>query len=243
MNVHIFESEEQVSKAGALLFAAQLIDDPESVIGLATGSTPLGLYAELVRLYQEGIISFQEATTFNLDEYVGLDSEHQESYHYFMQENLFSFIDIDDDRIHVPDGMAVDPESEAIWYEDMIDEAGGIDIQLLGIGVNGHIGFNEPSNIFSQATHAVELTESTIEANARFFNDKSEVPRQALTMGIGTIMGAMKIVMVAFGKSKAEAIKAMIDGPIDPACPASILQLHDDVTVLLDQEAASLLLD
>lgn len=243
MNVHIFDSKEQASKAGAILFAAQLIDDPESVLGFATGSTPLDLYAELVRLNQEGIISFQEATTFNLDEYVGLEREHKESYYNFMHENLFSFLDIDEERVHVPDGMAVDPESEAVWYEDMIDEAGGIDIQLLGIGVNGHIGFNEPSNVFSQATHAVELTESTIEANARFFNDKSEVPRQALTMGIGTIMGAMKIVLVAFGANKAEAVKAMIDGPVDPQCPASILQLHDDVTVLLDQEAASLLLE
>lgn len=243
MNVHIFETKEQASKAAALLFAAQLIEDPESVLGFATGSTPLDMYAELIRLNEEGVISFQEATTFNLDEYVGLERSHKESYYHFMHENLFDHLDLEEDRVHLPDGMASDPEAEAIWYEDAIDDAGGVDIQLLGIGVNGHIGFNEPSDVFSPVTQVVDLTDSTIEANSRFFNDKSEVPKQALTMGIGTIMGAMKIVFLAFGENKAEAIKAMIDGPIDPSCPASILQLHDDVTVLLDKEAAALILE
>ncbi len=241
MVIQVFDNEKQVATAGAALIATQLLDEPESVLGFATGSTPLGVYAELVRLYEEGVISFGDATTFNLDEYFGIKRDHNQSYYYFMMENLFSKVNLPKENIHLPNGDAEDPTEECHAYEEAIAEAGGVDLQLLGIGRNGHIGFNEPGAVFERATHLVDLTEDTIEANARFFNSAADVPRQALSMGIGTIMDAYKILMVATGRSKAEAVRDMIQGNIDPQCQASILQVHPNVTVLLDKEAASLL--
>lgn len=241
MVIQVFDNEKQVAQAGAALIATQLLDEPESVLGFATGSTPLGVYAELVRLYEEGVISFGDAMTFNLDEYYGISSEHNQSYYYFMMENLFSKVNLPKENIHLPNGDAADPDEECRSYEEAIAEAGGIDLQLLGIGRNGHIGFNEPSDLFQRATHLVDLTEDTIEANSRFFASPADVPRQALSMGIGTIMDAYKILLVATGRNKAEAVRDMIQGHIDPKCQASILQVHPNVTVLLDKEAASLL--
>ncbi len=241
MVIQVFDNERQVAQAGAALIATQLLDEPESVLGFATGSTPLGVYAELVRLYEEGVISFGDATTFNLDEYYGIRRDHNQSYYYFMMENLFSKVNLPQENIHLPNGDAEDPVEECHAYEEAIAEAGGVDLQLLGIGRNGHIGFNEPSAVFQRATHLVDLTDDTIEANSRFFDSAADVPRQALSMGIGTIMDAYKILMVATGKNKAEAVRDMIQGNIDPQCQASILQVHPNVTVLLDKEAASLL--
>lgn len=242
MNIQIFENEAQAYRACATIFAAQLIEHPDSVLGLATGGTSEAIYAELVRLYEAGIISFAEATTFNLDEYVGLPSDHEQSYRAFMVKHLFAHVDMDPDYVYLLDGMASSPEEACMAYDDLIDAGGGIDLQLLGIGQNGHIAFNEPSDSFAYDTHVVELTESTIEANARYFENKTDVPRQALTMGIGTIMKAKRIVLVATGAKKAEAVKAMIEDPVTPQCPASVLQLHANFTLLVDQEAASILL-
>lgn len=241
MVIQIFDREEQVAKAGATLIATQLIEEPESVLGFATGSSPLGVYAELARLCQEGVLSFSAATTFNLDEYYGLPRDHEQSYYKFMVDNLFSKVDIPLEQVNLPNGEASDAQEECLSYEDRIADYGGVDLQLLGIGRNGHIGFNEPSTVFEAETHLVDLTEDTIDANKRFFNSADEVPKQALTMGIGTIMHAHKIVLVATGQQKAKAVQAMVQGPIDPQCPASILQLHPNVTLLLDKEAAALL--
>jgi glucosamine-6-phosphate deaminase len=243
MNVQIYPTEELVGEAAAMLIAARLIEQPETVLGLATGSTPLGTYAELIRMNESGLISFSEVTTFNLDEYIGLDHDHEQSYFRFMVDNLLDAVDIDKDAVHVLYGCADDPEQECADFETMIYEAGGIDLQLLGLGNNGHVGFNEPAETFSPVTHIVSLTEETIRANARFFDSIDDVPKEALTMGIGTIMAASKIVMVVTGKHKAKAVKAMIEGPVDPQCPASILQLHADATILLDSAAASLLFE
>ncbi len=241
MVIQIFDNKEQVAKAGATLIAAQLIDEPESVLGFATGSSPVGIYQELIKLYEAGVITFAATTSFNLDEYVGLDKKHEQSYFHFMQEHLFSKINLNPENIHIPDGMAEDLDEECERYESLLLQAGGIDLQLLGIGRNGHIGFNEPAAVMERFTHTVDLEASTIEANARFFSSADEVPRRALSMGISTIMEAGKIVLIATGEDKAEAVRAMIQGPISASCPASVLQLHPAVTVLLDQESASLL--
>ncbi|NJP40010.1 glucosamine-6-phosphate deaminase [Oscillospiraceae bacterium HV4-5-C5C] len=241
MIIQIFENADQVAKAGANLVAAQLLEDPQSVLGLPTGSTPIGVYDQLIRLYEDGVISFAETTTFNLDEYLGLSKDNDQSYYHFMLEHLFSQVNVQAENINIPDGTVDDPVAECERYEQAIAEAGGMDLQLLGLGRNGHIGFNEPDSFFQKATHVVELTENTINANARFFADPDQVPRQALSMGIGTIMDAAKIILVATGSSKAEAVKAMVEGNIDPLCQASILQLHPSVTILLDRDAAALL--
>ncbi|MDD2214225.1 MAG: glucosamine-6-phosphate deaminase [Oscillospiraceae bacterium] len=241
MIIQIFENADQVAKAGANLVAAQLLEDPQSVLGLPTGSTPIGVYDQLIRLYEDGVISFAETTTFNLDEYLGLSKDNEQSYYHFMLEHLFSQVNIQAENINIPDGTVDDPVAECERYEQAIAQAGGMDLQLLGLGRNGHIGFNEPDSFFQKATHVVELTENTISANARFFEDPDQVPRQALSMGIGTIMDAAKIILVATGSSKAEAVKAMVEGNIDPLCQASILQLHPSVTILLDRDAAALL--
>lgn len=241
MVIQVFENEQQVAKAGAAIVAAQLLAEPQSVLGLATGSTPLGIYDELVKLYDDGVISFAEVTTFNLDEYLGLDRHHEQSYFRYMVHHLFGKINILPDAINIPDGMAADPQAECERFEEAIAEANYIDLQILGLGRNGHIGFNEPDSFFQKATHVVDLTEDTITANARFFENDEEVPRQAISMGIGTIMEAGRILLIATGASKAEAVKAMVEGHIDPLCQASILQIHTDVTILLDQDAASLL--
>ncbi len=241
MVIQVFENEQQVAKAGAAIIAAQILAEPQSVLGLATGSTPIELYKELVKLYDDGVISFAEVTSFNLDEYLGIDRHHDQSYFRFMVDNLFSKINILPDSIHIPDGTAVDPQAECERFEEAIADANYIDLQLLGLGRNGHIGFNEPNSFFQKATHVTDLAEDTITANARFFETDAEVPRQAISMGIGTIMEAGRILLLATGVGKAEAVKAMVEGHIDPLCQASILQIHPDVTILLDQEAASLL--
>lgn len=241
MLIQIFENKDQAAVAGAALIATQILDEPESVLGFATGTTPLGIYAELVRLFNEGILSFEDVVSFNLDEYYGIKREDPQSYYYFMMENLFSKLNVKEEHVHILHGEAADPEEECRNFEELIAEAGGIDLQLLGIGRNGHIGFNEPSPVFSRVTHKVHLTDDTIDANSRFFGSKELVPKEALSMGIGTIMDARKVVMIVTGENKAEAVRRMLQGDVDPACPASVLQLHQNATLLLDREAASLL--
>lgn len=236
MIVHVFESRDQVARAAAAIFAAQILKKPNSILGLATGSTPIDTYAELVKMYKAGILDFSKVKTFNLDEYVGLPVSHPESYISFMRRNLFDHINLKE--YHLPNGLARDLKQECLDYEDAIRQAGGIDLQLLGIGTNGHIGFNEPNDHFVYSTNRVQLTESTIKANRRFFESEDQVPREALSMGIGTIMQAKSILMICMGESKADVVEKMINGPVDPKVPASILRTHHHVTVLLDKEAA-----
>ncbi len=214
---------------------------PGKVLGLATGSTPLGLYARMVKDHKENGTSYKEIKSFNLDEYVGLPITHPESYYAFMHRNLFDQIDIPEENTHVPSGLGEDLEAQARKYDEMIDES-PVDIQLLGIGSDGHIAFNEPGTPFDSGTHVTDLAESTIRDNCRFFdNDISKVPTQAVTQGIGTIMKARNILLIATGANKAQAVKDMLEGPVDEKCPASILQKHDSVTVIIDEGAASLL--
>lgn len=239
MKVHVCKSTEAMGKAAAALFVACVEEKPNAVLGLATGSTPIPTYSEMAKAYEGGVVDFSGVTTFNLDEYVGLAPDHPQSYRYFMEENLFSKINIPKECTHVLSGLATDPEAECGAYEDMIDAAGGIDLQILGLGNNGHIAFNEPAADFAARTHTVELTESTIEANKRFFESADEVPRKAYTMGIGSIMKAKKIVLLANGAAKADAVAAMVEGPVTPTCPASILQFHPNVVVLVDEAAAA----
>lgn len=241
MKIMITKTYEELSRKAGNLFASQLILKPNSVIGLATGSSPVGMYQELIRIYNEGDIDFNEVVSFNLDEYIGLSPDNEQSYHYFMQKNLFSHINIRPENIHIPSGIALDMEVAAKTYDKLIEEAGGIDIQILGIGNNGHIGFNEPDVKFEARTHIVELEKDTIEANARFFHSIEEVPTRAISMGIKNIMQSRKIVLIATGEGKAKAVQGMIEGPITPELPASVLQLHPDVTIILDEAAASLL--
>lgn len=241
MEFIIAESTEDMSRRAADRIASFVEADPSCVLGLATGTTPIGLYACLVDDCAQGKISFADVTTFNLDEYRGLDPEHDQSYRYFMKKHLFDHVDIDQARTHVPEGSNPDAEAVCAVYEQAIEEAGGIDLQLLGLGPNGHIGFNEPEDTFPKATHCVDLTESTIQANSRLFDSADEVPREAYTMGIGTIMKARKILLVVNGAGKAEIVRDVLRGPVVPQVPASVLQLHPDVTVVLDKEAAALL--
>ena len=219
-----------------------LNENPHCVLGLATGSTPEMLYEELVALCKAGKLSFKDVTTYNLDEYVGLDGSHPQSYRYFMDSHLFSLVDIDKTRTHVPCGIGVTDEMAA-HYDDEIKQAGGVDLPLLGIGPNGHIGFNEPADEYPKETHIVDLQESTIEANKRFFASIDDVPRQAYTMGIGTIMSAKKILLVVSGEDKAAILREVICGPVTPRVPASILQLHPDVTIVADDAALAKLDD
>lgn len=239
MRIVIAKDYEALSKKAANILASQIILKPNSVLGLATGATPVGTYRELVRQYREGNISFAEIVTFNLDEYYGLDKENPQSYYYFMMDNLFNYVDINLKNINIPDGRAADIALECKEYEQKIKLAGGIDLQLLGIGRNGHIGFNEPDVKFEAQTHLVTLDEDTIEANSRFFESMEEVPQRAISMGIKTIMHSRKILLLASGEEKAETIHSMINGKITPELPASVLQLHPDVIVLLDEKAAS----
>jgi glucosamine-6-phosphate deaminase len=234
----IIDSAERIAAMAAQQYVALLKRKPNAILGGATGSTPLGLYAELVRLNKAGEISFKDASSFNLDEYVGLDGTHDQSYRYFMDHNLFDHIDIDKTRTHVPSGIDV---SDPAAYDKQIEAAGGVDLQLLGIGNNGHIGFNEPGTPFGSLTHIVELTESTREANKRFFNSIDEVPTHAVTMGVKTVMQARSIILMAIGPAKAPIMKEMLQGPVTEKVPASVLQLHPDVTVYMDYEAAKLL--
>ncbi len=241
MNIIIAKDYDTLGRIAATRFAAQVIQKPNAVLGFATGSSPLSTYAAMIKLYREGIVDFSKARTFNLDEYCGLSRDHEQSYYKFMFDNLFTHINVDPKNVHLPDGLAKDFSAHCREYEAEIDAAGGIDLQILGIGTNGHIGFNEPEPAFSPITHRVALTENTIRDNQRFFKSFDDVPKFALSMGIGSIMRARSIVLVASGKSKAEVIKGMVKGEITPDLPASILQLHCDVTVVLDSAAASLL--
>ena len=234
----IIDSAENIAAMAAQQYVDLLKRKPNAILGGATGSTPLGLYAELIRLNKAGEISFKDASSFNLDEYVGLDGTHDQSYRYFMDHNLFDHIDIDKARTRVPSGIDT---SDPAAYDKEIAAAGGVDLQLLGIGNNGHIGFNEPGTPFGSLTHIVELTESTREANKRFFASLDEVPTHAVTMGVKTVMQARSIILMAIGPAKAPIMKEMLQGPVTEKVPASVLQLHPDVTVYMDFEAAKLL--
>lgn len=230
---------QEMSKKAAALIAAQVVAKPDCVLGLATGSSPIGTYDKLTELYEEGMLDFSEVHSVNLDEYRGLDHENDQSYYYFMHKNLFSRVNIDVNNTNVPNGMEPDAEKECSRYEALIEELGGIDLQLLGLGHDGHIGFNEPAAEFAKMTNCVDLTEMTIEANKRFFASVDDVPRQAYTMGIGTIMKAKKIVVVVSGEDKAEIVAKAFAGEVTPYVPASILQFHPDVTIVADEAALS----
>lgn len=232
---------EHMSRVTANILSAQVIMKPNCILGLATGSTPVGAYRQLVQWYEKGDIDFSEVTSVNLDEYKGLSPENDQSYRYFMNHNLFDHINIRKDHTFVPNGLEPDSEKACGDYNQIIRDLGGIDLQLLGLGNNGHIGFNEPGSAFEKETHCVDLTRSTIDANARFFSSLSEVPKQAYTMGIKTIMQAKKIVVAVSGQGKASIVKEAFFGPITPQVPASVLQLHNDVTVVGDEAALSLL--
>jgi glucosamine-6-phosphate deaminase len=241
MNIKICKNKEEVGKAAAAIFNAQVIRKPNSVLGLATGSSVLTTYAEMIAAHKAGLTDYSQIETYNLDEYCGLKSAHEQSYHYFMNENLFKHINIDKENTNFPTEDNGGDSGGVSLYDDAINNRGGIDLQLLGLGHNGHIAFNEPGDTFPNTTHVVELAQSTIEANSRFFASADDVPRKANTMGIGTIMRARSIVMVVFGEDKAKAVAAMVNGAITPQCPASVLQLHGDVTIIADEAAAGLL--
>lgn len=221
-----------LSRKAANVISAQVILKPHAVLGLATGSTPVGTYKQLIEWYKKGDIDFSSVTSINLDEYVGLTGDNEQSYRFFMNEHLFRHININLERTHVPNGVAADLEAECRRYDALMEEVGGIDLQLLGIGHNGHVGFNEPGQAFEKTTHIVELGESTIQANARFFESIDDVPRQAITMGIKSIMQAKKLLLVANGPDKKEIVEKALHGPVTPSVPASILQFHPNLTVI-----------
>ncbi len=239
MRIYEAKDYQEMSRKAANILSAQVILKPDSVLGLATGSTPIGMYDQLVEWYKKGDLDFSKVKTVNLDEYKGLTHDNDQSYYYFMHEHLFDRVNIDPANTNVPDGTEEDPEKECSRYEKLIESMGGVDIQLLGIGHNGHIGFNEPDSTFAKTTHCVDLAESTIEANKRFFASVDDVPRQAYTMGIGTIMKAKKILLIVNGESKADAVAKAFFGPVTPEVPASILQFHSDVVVIGDSAALS----
>lgn len=239
MRIYRTKDSADMSREAANIISAQIIMKPDCVLGLATGSTPIGLYKQLIEWYQKGDLDFSEVRTVNLDEYKGISRENDQSYYYFMHQNLFDHVNVPEGNTHLPDGMALDPEKECDRYNNLIQSMGGVDLQLLGIGHNGHIGFNEPGDSFDKQVHCVNLTESTIEANKRFFASADEVPRQAYTMGIGNILQAKKILVVANGEGKAEIVKKAFFGPVTPQVPASILQLHQDVVLVADEAALS----
>jgi len=242
MRVIITKDYDAMSRRAAK-FVRELVEKkPDAVIGFATGSTPIGLYKELIKMHKEEGLDFSKIVTFNLDEYIGLPKDHPESYHTFMWENLFKHINVNPSNVHIPDGTVPDVEAYCQWYEERIKKFGGIDLQILGIGRDGHIGFNEPGSSLGSRTRIKTLARETIEDNARFFDgDISKVPRQAITMGVGTIMEARTLLLLASGKNKAEAVKKTVEGPITAMVPASIMQLHPKAILVLDEEAASLL--
>lgn len=241
----IYEAKDykDMSRKAANIISAQVIMKPNCVLGLATGSTPIGTYEQLVEWYNKGDLDFSKVTSVNLDEYRGLEKSNDQSYDYFMHQHLFDKVNIHPENVNLPNGMAEDPEEECKRYEELIRSVGGVDLQLLGLGHNGHIGFNEPGAAFEKETHCVDLQERTIEANKRFFASADDVPKQAFTMGIKTIMQAKKILVIASGEDKAEILKEAFFGPVTPAVPASILQLHNNVTVVGDQAVLSKLTD
>ncbi len=239
MRILVCKNYDEMSKKAAQMILSQVTLKPNSVLGLATGSTPVGMYKQLVKMYNDKQIDFSEISTFNLDEYYNLPKESNQSYDYFMKENLFNYINIPKENINIPNGMAKDVEAECERYDKSIKECGGVDIQVLGIGHNAHIGFNEPTINFERGTHLVDLKQSTIEANARFFDKEENVPKKAITMGTGSIFKARKIMLLACGESKAQAIYNTVYGKVVPEVPASILQFHNDIVLILDEEAAS----
>ena len=241
MRIICAKDYKEMSEMAADIIGAQVLLKPDAVLGLATGSTPIGTYEELVRRYEAGRLDFSKIKTVNLDEYRGLTRDNDQSYYYFMHSHLFDHININKNNTKVPDGMEPDALKAGQDYENIIKNYGGIDLQLLGLGNNGHIGFNEPGDEFIDKTHVVDLTESTIEANKRFFASIDDVPKQAYTMGIGSIMRAKRVLMVVNGKGKAEIVKKAFFGPITPKVPASILQLHNDFILIGDVEALSCL--
>lgn len=240
MNIIKAKDYQDMSRKAANIISAQVIMKPDCVLGLATGSTPVGTYRQLIEWYEKGDLDFSRVSTVNLDEYRGLTHTDPQSYYYFMQENLFDHVNIDKAATHVPDGTNPDAADACAKHEQIIKSLGGIDLQLLGLGNNGHIGFNEPGAAFEKETHLVDLAESTIRANARFFASIDEVPKQAYTMGIRTIMQAKKILVVVSGEGKADIVSRAFFGPVTPEVPASILQMHPDVTVVCDEAALSL---
>ena len=241
MKVYVGKDYAEMSRIAANVLSAQVMMKPDCTLGLATGSTPIGTYQVLIERCEKGDLDFSQVKSINLDEYVGLSPEHDQSYRYFMNTNLFDHININKANTNVPNGLAEDLDAECARYNAVIDTLGPIDVQVLGMGHNGHIGFNEPSDVFELETHKVDLAQSTIDANARFFASADEVPRQALTMGIKTIMQAKKVLVVVSGKGKAEIVKKAFTGPVTPQVPASILQMHPDVILVGDEEALSLL--
>ena len=241
MEVIVKKNYEEMSRAAATLFAAEIMENPKTILGMATGSTPVGLYKELVKMYEAGDLDFSQVTTFNLDEYIGLAPEHDQSYHYFMNDNLFNHVNINKENVHVPDGVGFEAGEAGKAYEELMAKTGQVEIQLLGLGCNGHIGFNEPGAAFEKETHCVDLTESTIQANKRFFEKVEDVPTQAYTMGIKNIMQARKVLLIVSGEGKAEILDQVLYGPVTPQVPASILQLHNDLTVVADEAAMSVI--
>lgn len=239
MQVLVAKTKEEMGQAAAALIAEEMRRRPHYVLGLATGSTPVPLYQELIRLHKEEQLDFSTTISFNLDEYVGLEPTHDQSYRYFMNQELFDHVNITKANTHVPDGRAEDVEAHCMLYEAMIEDVGGIDCQVLGIGGNGHIGFNEPGSSLASRTRTVELTEETIEANSRFFASIGDVPKRAITMGIGTVLECERIVMLASGANKANAVAAALEGPVCIKCPASALQLHPNVTFVVTEDAAT----
>ena len=239
MLLTIRKDYDAISKEGARIVAELVRKKPDCVLGFATGNSSLGMYQELIRMHREDGLDFSKVTTFNLDEYVGLPPEHEQSYHYFMWENLFKHINVGPRHVNIPHGMADDIEGHCVWYEEQIEKCGGIDLQILGIGGNGHIAFNEPGSSLGSRTRIKTLTEKTRQDNACFFDSMDQVPKYAITMGIGTIMDARKLLMLASGKGKANAIKNTTEGPISAMVPATIVQMHRHATLLIDEAAAS----
>ena len=239
MRIIICDNYDELSKKAAKIVASQITLKPDSVLGLATGSTPVGMYNELIKLYRHGELDFSEVKTFNLDEYYPIKKKNNQSYDYFMRENLFSKINIKNENIHIPNGETENPETECIEYEKQIKSSGGIDLQILGIGRNGHIGFNEPDATLNSFTHLTNLTENTIKANSRFFENEEEVPKKALTMGISTILNAKKIILLASGANKRKVVSELISGGINTNIPATMLKTHPDVVLICDRESYS----
>ena len=238
MKVIICKDAEEMGASAAAIFAEVMNSRPTTVLGLATGTTPLPLYAKLVEMNKAGDLDFSTTITFNLDEYVGLSPDHEQSYRYFMNKNLFDKVNINKKNTHVPDGLAEDPDLSCVEYEALMEDVGGVDLQLLGIGSNGHIGFSEPGTSLASRTHAADLTESTIKDNSRLFDSADDVPLRAITMGIGTVLDAEKVILLANGENKADAVAAALEGPVTCMCPASALQMHPDVTWVIAKDAA-----
>ena len=240
MDVRVFKNAEEIGKAAAEIYAELLEKNPNAVLGLATGATPVPTYKNLIKMYEDGRISFKDVVTFNLDEYCGIDKNDKNSYYTFMHENLFSHVDIKEENINFLDGNAADYEAESRRYAEAIKAAGGIDLQLLGVGTNGHIAFNEPADEFTDEAFRVTLTQSTIDSNQKYFGD-IPMPRYAMTMGIGSIMRSKRILLIATGEKKADAIKKMLSGEVTPRVPCSILNNHADTIIMLDEAAAGLI--